>query len=90
MEDSDDESSSLLRNSSKNASKLVLNDVNVNANSKATDNGSTKVAPKNKAFTCCVVEYGIKVDEEDPSKADAGEGKRYQRMYGLFGTQIRS
>jgi protection-of-telomeres protein 1 len=48
----------------------------------------TKLAPKNKAFNCCIRQYGVKVDEEDPDKADAGSGKRWQRMFGLFGTQI--
>jgi hypothetical protein len=46
------------------------------------------VVPKNKAFTCCIRQYGVKVDEEDPAKANAGEGQRWQRMFGLFGTQI--
>ena len=47
-----------------------------------------KFAPKNRAFTCCIRQYGVKVDEDDPSKADAGEDRRWQRMFGLFGTQI--
>jgi protection-of-telomeres protein 1 len=46
------------------------------------------IVPKNKAFTCCIRQYGVKVDEEDAAKADAGEGQRWQRMFGLFGTQI--
>ncbi|KAI6715797.1 hypothetical protein PZA11_006100 [Diplocarpon coronariae] len=44
--------------------------------------------PKNKAFTCCIRQYGIKEAEEDPAKANAGNGRRWQRMFGLFGTQI--
>ncbi|KAK1237686.1 hypothetical protein MKX07_006814 [Trichoderma sp. CBMAI-0711] len=39
-------------------------------------------------FACCIHQYGVKVPEEDPRKADAGEGKRWQRMFGLFGTRI--
>lgn len=42
----------------------------------------------NKAFTCCIKQYGAKVPEDDPSKANAGEGKRWKKMFGLFGTRI--
>lgn len=42
----------------------------------------------NRGFTACIQQYGIKVPEEDDSKADAGKGERWQRMYGLFGTMI--
>jgi protection of telomeres protein 1 len=42
----------------------------------------------NKPFTCCLGQYGIEVPESDPQKCDAGEGKRYERMFGLFGTTI--
>ncbi|KAK2627220.1 hypothetical protein QTJ16_003186 [Diplocarpon rosae] len=44
--------------------------------------------PKNKAFTCCIRQYGIREVEEDPAKANAGVGRRWQRVFGLFGTQI--
>ncbi|KAL6910954.1 hypothetical protein GGI43DRAFT_391624 [Trichoderma evansii] len=44
----------------------------------------------NRMFSCCIRQYGVKVSEEDPAKADAGEGKRWQRMFGLFGTRIIS
>lgn len=44
----------------------------------------------NLPFSCCIRQYGVKVPEEDPAKADAGEGKRWQRMFGLFGTRITS
>jgi len=43
---------------------------------------------KNKAFTCCVKQYGIKVDEEDETKANAGVGKKWERRFGLFGVVI--
>ncbi|KAJ3497680.1 hypothetical protein NLG97_g1712 [Lecanicillium saksenae] len=46
------------------------------------------VAPSNLPFSCCIKQYGMKMNEADKGKADAGEGKRWQRMYGLFGTQI--
>ncbi|KAI0884253.1 uncharacterized protein GGS22DRAFT_194816 [Annulohypoxylon maeteangense] len=42
----------------------------------------------NKPFSCCIRQYGITVREEDPRKADAGDGKRWQRMFALFGTKI--
>ncbi|KAL7949095.1 hypothetical protein V8C42DRAFT_313274 [Trichoderma barbatum] len=49
------------------------------------------VAPsqvRSRPFACCIHQYGVEVPEEDPLKADAGEGKRWQRMFGLFGTRI--
>lgn len=45
--------------------------------------------PKNKAFSCCISQYGIEVPEEDLDKASAGYGKRWQRKFGLFGTTIK-
>lgn len=42
----------------------------------------------NKGFTCCIQQYGIKVPEKSHSKADAGKGFRWKRVFGLFGTQI--
>ncbi|KAH6723885.1 hypothetical protein BKA61DRAFT_587294 [Leptodontidium sp. MPI-SDFR-AT-0119] len=45
--------------------------------------------PRNKAFTCCIQQYGVKAVEEDPAKADAGEGRRWQRVFALFGTNIK-
>ena len=42
----------------------------------------------NKGFTCCVKEYGVKVKAEDSSLANAGDGKRWERKLGLFGTMI--
>jgi protection-of-telomeres protein 1 len=53
-----------------------------------TENLESKLAAKNKAFTCCIQQYGVKVDEDDSAKANAGNGKRWQRVFGLFGTQI--
>ncbi|KAH8600048.1 hypothetical protein B0O99DRAFT_503754 [Bisporella sp. PMI_857] len=48
---------------------------------------------KNKPFACCIKQYGVKVDEPDPSKATAGngndgKGKRWERRFGLFGVNI--
>lgn len=42
----------------------------------------------NRPFSCCVRQYGIKVRENDPGKADAGNGYRWVRMFGLYGTRI--
>ncbi|KAK8034419.1 hypothetical protein PG993_009414 [Apiospora rasikravindrae] len=47
----------------------------------------TKVS--NKPFTCCLQQYGLEIPESDPMKCDAGEGKRYQRVFKLFGTRVR-
>ncbi|KAI1801028.1 hypothetical protein F4811DRAFT_536113 [Daldinia bambusicola] len=44
----------------------------------------------NKPFTCCIRQYGIKVAEKDPLKANASKGKRWERVFGLFGTKISS
>ncbi|UNI19056.1 hypothetical protein JDV02_005273 [Purpureocillium takamizusanense] len=54
------------------------------------DETSSGLAAKvsNRPFQCCVREYGIKVPESDPAKANAGESKRWERMYKLFGTKI--
>ncbi|KAK2008667.1 telomere-binding alpha subunit central domain-containing protein [Colletotrichum eremochloae] len=42
----------------------------------------------NRPFTCCIYQYGIQVKESNPDKANAGEGKRWERMFALFGTKI--
>lgn len=43
---------------------------------------------RNRPFACCIHQYGAKVAEGDETKADAGDGKRWERMFGLFGTKI--
>lgn len=48
--------------------------------------GSSQI--RSRPFSCCIHQYGVQVPEEDPLKADAGEGMRWQRMFGLFGTRI--
>lgn len=45
-------------------------------------------AISNKPFSCCIREYGVSIPEQDPSKANAGDGRRWERMFGLFGTRI--
>lgn len=51
---------------------------------------STNFDPSNKPFICCIQQYGVKVPEDDDSKANAGHKQRWQRLYGLFGTKILS
>lgn len=54
----------------------------------AKSNTEGRIVPNNKPFTCCIKQYGVKENEEDPLKADAGDGQRWQRVFGLFGTSI--
>lgn len=42
----------------------------------------------NRPFACCIRQYGVKITEPESGKADAGESKRWQRMYGFFGARI--
>lgn len=44
----------------------------------------------NKPFACCIQQYGVKVEAEEGEEDNAGEGKRWQRVFGLFGTKIAS
>ena len=43
---------------------------------------------QNRPFSCCIRQYGVKVPERDGTKANAGHKRRWQRMYGLFGSVI--
>jgi protection-of-telomeres protein 1 len=89
--DSDVENeSSNPRSGKKTSTSSVLHerDSNIISTITSTDAKADAFAPKNKAFICCIRQYGVKVDEEDPAKANAGEGQRWQRIFGLFGTQI--
>ncbi|TQV99237.1 telomere-binding alpha subunit central domain-containing protein [Cordyceps javanica] len=52
------------------------------------EEASAAVTPSNRPFACCIKQYGVKIQEVDEAKADAGKGRRWKRMYGLFGTQI--
>lgn len=57
------------------------------------DGGRAKHVPglsqaSNKPFACCVRQYGIKVTAEEGEEANAGEGKKWQRVFGLFGIKI--
>lgn len=57
--------------------------------SQVNDKGLRNIGDvKNGPFSCCVREYGIKKPEDDSEKANAGDGRRWQRVFGLFGTKI--
>jgi protection of telomeres protein 1 len=60
----------------------------LDSNSTAIDTTIPVGAVSNKAFTCCIKQYGAVVKEDNPSKANAGKGKKWKRMFGLYGTQI--
>lgn len=49
---------------------------------------TAKQAISNRPFTCCIRQYGVQVRESNSAKADAGKGKRWERVFGLFGTKI--
>lgn len=69
----------------------ALEEMSVNILSKNGDSNGRAGEPNqlsNKGFTCCVKQYGVKVEEPDPTRANAGNGMRWQRMFGLFGTMI--
>ncbi|KAI2466709.1 hypothetical protein F4781DRAFT_404869 [Annulohypoxylon bovei var. microspora] len=51
---------------------------------------NTETAISNKPFSCCIRQYGIQVREKDPRKANASDGKRWERVFALFGTKIGS
>lgn len=69
-------------------SALEERDSNILTRMAEGDSGNDNHAIHNKGFTCCIKQYGVKVDEKDPRKANAEDGKRWQRMFGLFGTMI--
>lgn len=55
------------------------------------DNGAEPLEEltNNRPFSCCLKQYGVRTAEENPEKADAGEGRRWKRRYALSGTRIR-
>ncbi|KAI0458009.1 hypothetical protein F5B21DRAFT_462564 [Xylaria acuta] len=54
----------------------------------ARNQNQTGIELSNKPFACCIRQYGVRVREPDPLLADAGEGHRWIRVFGLFGTKI--
>lgn len=49
---------------------------------------SAKDGVSNLPFGCCILEYGVKVEELNESKADAGLGYRWKRLFRLERTRI--
>lgn len=43
---------------------------------------------KNLPFSFCMTQHGVQVSEKDPRKADAGDGKRWEAVFMLFGVKI--
>lgn len=93
--DSDSESEDVIKtevsaSKSKEKSKAVGGDSTMTGTDTTMDlpQDGPDLSPSNKAFTCCLQQYGIKEPEENEGKADAGPGRRWQRVFGLFGTQI--
>lgn len=73
---------------SQHSSALEERDSNIMSKMDQAGSGTADVEVRNKGFTCCIKQYGVKVDEKNPKKANAGDGKRWQRVFGLFGTMI--
>ncbi|KAL5929422.1 hypothetical protein PoMZ_02057 [Pyricularia oryzae] len=42
----------------------------------------------NDPFSCCIKQYGVMEKTDDPKEADAGPGRKWVRVFGLFGTKI--
>lgn len=44
----------------------------------------------NRPFTCCIRQYGVPIKANEDDEMDtAGVGRKWQRVFGLFGTKIR-
>lgn len=52
------------------------------------DDDESPDSVSNKPFSCCIEQYGLQVAEEDPDKANARKGRRWERIYKLTGTRI--
>jgi protection-of-telomeres protein 1 len=95
-DDSDSENEKPASKSSTHKPKSpVLKEHNSNAGTSVNlikglgdENLAMTLVPRNKAFTCCIKQYGVQVKEDESGKANAGNGKRWQRMFALFGTNI--
>ncbi|KAI1812241.1 hypothetical protein GGS20DRAFT_40446 [Poronia punctata] len=59
-----------------------------NLGSRNGEGDDTVVPISNKPFICCIRQYGVRVREPDLLRADAGEGRRWTRVFGIFGTRI--
>lgn len=90
LDDSDDERSISKRNQSSSLKERNGNSImgTENDDQAEQEKSPSQIKVRNKPFTCCIAQFGGIVKEEDPSKADAGKGKRYEARFRLFGTQI--
>ncbi len=43
---------------------------------------------RNKPFACCLQQYGVKVAARGAAEANAGDGQKWERVFGMFGTRI--
>ncbi|KAI1330145.1 hypothetical protein F5Y16DRAFT_47134 [Xylariaceae sp. FL0255] len=74
--------------SSPPTSVVSRNNSNSNKPGGCGGSGSKIDGISNKPFKCCIRQYGVHVPEPDPQRADAGDGRRWVRMFGLFGTKV--
>lgn len=58
------------------------------ADSSDEENNAPADEVANWPFPCCIRQYGVRVPERDPGKANAGKGQAWKRTYGIFGTRI--
>lgn len=66
-----------------------LNDDDDNQDNSGEDRHDSALSQvKNKPFACCIRQYGVKVSAEEGEEGGAGGREKWQRVFGLFGTQI--
>jgi len=60
------------------------------SSSEAIEEAQKPEVTGNTPFECCIRQFGVEVDvsEDEEDEANAGEGKRWQRVFGLFGTKL--
>ncbi|PKS05251.1 hypothetical protein jhhlp_008622 [Lomentospora prolificans] len=63
-------------------------DIEMSQGSRKSDHATKEAPVANKVFSCCIRQFGSMVKESNPDKADAGDGFRWKRHFGLFGTKI--
>jgi hypothetical protein len=56
-------------------------------NGDGNDEQKMKQELSNLPFECCVMEYGVEMDEDDPERGIGPIGA-WKRFYGLFGATI--
>ena len=91
--DSDEENNSKsCTKSNTKSTALAERDPNIplqkKTDSKDSADTGLKVQVQNRAFTCCIQEYGVKVPTEVESNWNAGAGMEWKRAFKMFGTMI--